>query len=233
MKITSILNESQINELGILKNLKGAVRGAVSGYQAGKLKRKGKTHSARIVNNLRSEFHRLVGGGTEPTYQNLINFLSGHGLSELETIPDPTNTRSTTRNPTVEAVGNQLSAVQIDNIIRAAVRKNYSRIVAAQQGRQLNPAPAAGGSPAPAPTTGGSPAPAPTTGGSPAPAPAPTRRVPANVEAIKRAYSILDPDERAQLKKELDMIDDHDRLASGTNEAVVSKITSKFLGIDL
>ena len=42
--------------------------------------------------------------------------------------------------------------------------------------------------------------------------------VPGNMDSFKKAYSVLDPNEREQLKKDLEVIDDQDRLATGTNE---------------
>lgn len=50
----------------------------------------------------------------------------------------------------------------------------------------------------------------------PKPAAAPT----GNLDAIKKTYASLDPSEREQLKKELDVIDDQERLATGTAESV-------------
>jgi hypothetical protein len=44
---------------------------------------------------------------------------------------------------------------------------------------------------------------------------------------------MLDPNERAELKKQLEIIDDQDRLASGTNESKLTKLHSNYLGIDL
>jgi hypothetical protein len=57
--------------------------------------------------------------------------------------------------------------------------------------------------------------------------------VPGNLDGIKKAYSILDPNEKEQLKKDLEVIDDQDRLATGTNESRRVGMKSNFLGIDL
>lgn len=43
---------------------------------------------------------------------------------------------------------------------------------------------------------------------------------PGSFDNIKKMYSTLDNAEREQLKKELDILDDQDRLASGTNESL-------------
>lgn len=57
-------------------------------------------------------------------------------------------------------------------------------------------------------------------------APAPTTQVrpaaPANLDGIKRAYSTLDPAAREKLKKDLEVIDDRERLATGSNESIES-----------
>lgn len=67
---------------------------------------------------------------------------------------------------------------------------------------------------------------------SPAPLKAPPV-APGGLDGIKKAYSTLDPNEKQQLKKDLEVIDDQDRLASGTNESRRVGIKSSFLGIDL
>jgi hypothetical protein len=72
----------------------------------------------------------------------------------------------------------------------------------------------------------------------PAPAASPTQLksppvAPGGLDGIKKAYSILDPNEKEQLKKDLEVIDDQDRLASGTNESRRVGMKSNFLGIDL
>jgi hypothetical protein len=43
---------------------------------------------------------------------------------------------------------------------------------------------------------------------------------PGNLDSFKKSYSSLDPAEREQLKKDLEVIDDQDRLATGTNESL-------------
>lgn len=67
---------------------------------------------------------------------------------------------------------------------------------------------------------------------SPAPLKAPPA-TPGGLDGIKKAYSTLDPNEKEQLKKDLEVIDDQDRLASGTNESRRVGMKSNFLGIDL
>lgn len=54
---------------------------------------------------------------------------------------------------------------------------------------------------------------------------------------LKKSYEILSPQEREKLKQEFEIIDDHDRLATGTNESkklksnkTVLEFHSKFLG---
>jgi hypothetical protein len=237
MKFNDVLSEAQINELGLLKNIKGAVQGAVSGYKAKKLQSAGSAHSMRIVNNLRAEFQQLVGGGTEPTYQNLIDFLEDQGLGDLDTIPNPSGqqqqpSQSQRIEPTMEAVAGELSAVQIDNIIKDAVKKNYSRIVAAQKGRTVRPSAEKQPETNPQPDPEQSAPPA--NAGNPVTAPQlKSPPVAGNIESIKKAYAMLDAAERAELKNQLEIIDDQDRLASGTNESKTLQVYSKFLGIDL
>lgn len=80
MKLNDILTESQIDELGIAKKIAGGVRGAVTGFKSSRDKRAGMAHSNKIVDNLRKEFMKQVGGGAEPTMQNLLSFLQNQGL---------------------------------------------------------------------------------------------------------------------------------------------------------
>jgi hypothetical protein len=160
MKLNDMLNENQINEFNLLRNVAGAakgaidgggIQGAVSGYKASQASNTGREHSDKIVNKLKNDFMQIVGGGQEATYQNLIDFLSSHGLSDLDTIPDPTQSGGVTglpppaTSPVPEALGSAtLNNRQIDQIISAAVKQNYGRIVAAQKGK-----------PATAPTSNG------------------------------------------------------------------------------
>ena len=74
--------------------------------------------------------------------------------------------------------------------------------------------------------------PAPTTAASPTQLKAPPV-APGSLDGIKKAYSTLDPNEKEQLKRDLEVIDDQDRLASGTNESRRVGMKSNFLGIDL
>ena len=254
MRYNDILNENQINELGIIKNIKGAIQGARAGYQASKLQKKGIEHSGRIVNNIRAEFQQMVGGGIEPTYDNLIDFLQDLGLSDVESIPNPTANAAATlakagqqamgadgvpnlAQAVSEAVAGTLNAKQIDDIIKAAVKKNYARIVAAQKGRTIQTKSV---QPAEQPEEPQQAATATDSGTAPetpqqqAPA-APQRPAPAvkpEIEAIKKAYSMLDQKSRDQLRNELDILDDQERLATGTNESKI-KVMSKFLGREL
>jgi hypothetical protein len=89
MRLNDVLTESQINELGVLDTIGSSIKGAVSGYKANQSKRQGQEHSDRIVANLKRDFMQVVGGGSPATYKNLIDFLTSHGLSDLDTIPDP------------------------------------------------------------------------------------------------------------------------------------------------
>jgi hypothetical protein len=91
MRLDNILSESQINELGIISGIKGAV----SGYKASQSQRKGAEHSDQIVANLKNDFMKLVGGGHPATYDNLIRFLGTHGLKDLDTIVNPTDPHGT------------------------------------------------------------------------------------------------------------------------------------------
>jgi hypothetical protein len=244
MKFNDILSENQVNELGILKNVGSRVKGAVAGYKAKKLQSKGASHAARIVDNLKKEFHQMIGGGMEPTYQSLIDFLADYGLEGLESIPDPTRGQASTAQPpqriepTVEDVGVKLSAIQIDTIIKDAVKKNYARIVAAQQGRTVDRAEPAAPEAEPAAPEAEPAAPAvnPAAATPPATPKPPELKAPpvaGNIGAITKAYSILEPKEREELRKQLDIIDYQDRLASGTNESKLGKVRSQFLGIDI
>jgi hypothetical protein len=56
MKFNDLLNETQVNELGILKNIGGALNKMRSNRQASKLQSKGAAHSGRIADNIRAEF---------------------------------------------------------------------------------------------------------------------------------------------------------------------------------
>ena len=239
MKFNDLLNETQVNELGILKNIGGALNKMRSNRQASKLQSKGASHAGRIADNIRAEFQQMVGGGMEPTYQNLIDFLEDLGLSDLDTIPNPAGgapsvaTPPERIDPTMEAVAGGLNNMQIDKIIKDAVRKNYAKIVAAQQGRsrqQVEPTGDATPEPA-APEQPAAPAPQATT--KPVAPPTMTGPTPTTLDGFKKMYSTLDPKERAALRDQLDIIDDQDRLASGTNESISQPFVSKFLGIAL
>ena len=238
MKFNDLLNETQVNELGILKNIGGALNKVRSNMQASKLQSKGAAHAGRIADNIKAEFQQMVGGGTEPTYQNLIDFLEDLGLSDLDTIPNPAGGAPSVAapperiDPTMEAVAGGLNNVQIDKIIKDAVRKNYSKIVAAQQGRSRPQAePAVDATPEPEqPATPTPTAAAPST---PPSAPSMSGPTPTTLDGFKKMYATLDPKERAALRDQLDIIDDQDRLASGTNESISQPFVSKFLGITL
>jgi len=91
MRLDNILSETQINELGLISGIKGAV----SGYKASQSQRKGAEHSDRIVANLKGDFMKLVGGGQPATYDNLIKFLGTHGLQELDTLTNPSDPTGT------------------------------------------------------------------------------------------------------------------------------------------
>lgn len=242
MKFNDLLNETQVNELGILKNIGGALNKVRSNMQASKLQSKGAAHAGRIADNIRAEFQQMVGGGMEPTYQNLIDFLEDLGLSDLETIPNPAGgspgvaTPPERVDPTMEAVAGGLNNMQIDKIIKDAVRKNYTKIVAAQKGRAVRPQVEPTGTADPEPTTPAqSTTPMPQAAAPTKPASAPTMSGPAptTLDGFKKMYSTLDPKERAALRDQLDIIDDQDRLASGTNESINQPFVSKFLGIAL
>ena len=124
MKFNDLLNETQVNELGILKNIGGALNKVRSNMQASKLQSKGAAHAGRIADNIKAEFQQMVGGGMEPTYQNLIDFLEDLGLSDLDTIPNPAGgapsvaTPPERIDPTMEAVAGGLNNIQIDKIIK-------------------------------------------------------------------------------------------------------------------
>jgi len=242
MKFNDLLNETQVNELGILKNIGGALNKMRSNRQASKLQSKGASHAGRIADNIRAEFQQMVGGGTEPTYQNLIDFLEDLGLSDLETIPNPAGSGSGASTPperiepTMEAVEGELNNVQIDKIIKDAVRKNYSKIVAAQKGRAVRSQsePADDTTPEPAaPEQPATPTPASAVPSTPPSAPSMSGPTPTTLDGFKKMYATLDPKERAALRDQLDIIDDQDRLASGTNESISQPFVSKFLGITL
>jgi hypothetical protein len=239
MKFNDLLNETQVNELGILKNIGGALNKVRSNMQASKLQSKGASHAGRIADNIRAEFQQMVGGGMEPTYQNLIDFLEDLGLSDLDTIPNPAGgapsvaTPPERIDPTMEAVAGGLNNMQIDKIIKDAVRKNYAKIVAAQQGRTARPQVEPTGSADPEPAAPEQPAPQATAPTKPVAPPTMTGPTPTTLDGFKKMYSTLDPKERAALRDQLDIIDDQDRLASGTNESINQPFVSKFLGIAL
>lgn len=91
---------------------------------------------------------------------------------------------------------------RLNAMVQAELQKRQSQ-PAATAGQQAQPA--AGAAPAAAK-------------GAPAMKAPPV--VQGGLDGIKKAYSNLDPAERDQLKKDLDVIDDQDRLASGTNESL-------------
>jgi len=100
MRYNDVLNEEQLDELGIFKDIKAGfkgamdngVKGAVSGFKASQSSRQGEDHSSKIVANLKAEYMKTVGGGNNATYTSLIDFLGSHGLQDLDGITDPSNT---------------------------------------------------------------------------------------------------------------------------------------------
>lgn len=90
MRLNDMLSEEQLDELGFVDKIGSGIKGAVSGFKASQSQRKGEQHSSKIVANLKAEFMKTVGGGNPPTHQNLIDFLSSHGLTDLDSISDPT-----------------------------------------------------------------------------------------------------------------------------------------------
>lgn len=95
MRLNHVMAEEQLNELGLLKKIGAGVTGAISGYKASQSARAGREHSDRIVANLKRDFMKMVGGGHAPTYDNLIRFLSTHGLQDLDKIPNPADPHGT------------------------------------------------------------------------------------------------------------------------------------------
>ena len=103
MRYNDVLNEEQLDELGIFKDIKAGfkgamdngVQGAVSGFKASQSSRQGEEHSSKIVANLKAEYMKTVGGGNKATYTSLIDFLGSHGLQDLDGITDPSNTGTT------------------------------------------------------------------------------------------------------------------------------------------
>ena len=103
MRYNDVLNEEQLDELGIFKDIKAGfkgamdngIQGAVSGFKASQSSRQGEEHSSKIVANLKAEYMKTVGGGNKATYSSLIDFLGSHGLQDLDGIPDPTSTGAT------------------------------------------------------------------------------------------------------------------------------------------
>lgn len=95
MKLNDILTESQIDELGIANRIAAGFRGARAGFKASRDKRQGKKHSERIVDILRKEFMQQIGGGAEPTMQNLLSFLKNQGLDVSSVSSNSTDTGAT------------------------------------------------------------------------------------------------------------------------------------------
>lgn len=108
MRYNDVLNEEQLDELGIVKDIKAGVkgamdngiRGAVSGFNASKSSRQGEEHSSKIIANLKADYMKTVGGGNNATYASLIDFLGSHGLQDLDSIEDPTTASA---NPAIPA----------------------------------------------------------------------------------------------------------------------------------
>lgn len=111
MRYNDVLNEEQLDELGIFKDIKAGfkgamdngVRGAVSGFKASQSSRQGEEHSSKIVANLKAEYMKTVGGGNNATYSSLIDFLGSHGLQDLDSITDPTTAPAQSASPATTA----------------------------------------------------------------------------------------------------------------------------------
>lgn len=127
----------------------------------------------------------------------------GKGSSSSNAAPDdqqPVTTPTTSQQAAGGTAPNQSSADQLKQQLDVAYQQGQRH--ASQQPASTGSAPAAARPVAAAPTLKAPPV------------------ALGNLDSFKKSYSSLDPAEREQLKKDLEVIDDQDRLATGTNESL-------------
>ena len=217
--------------------------------RAGEINKAGKE-----ANKLMSDYQKWIArsGFEGPTKENLIKWMTSQRLPldgrvkqaldkiVIPTTPAPGGPTTPTRiEPTLEAAGGTETPItnqQVSDILSTAlmdISAGGGTAPTASPGAPTSPGVPRTASPTTASSTTTAPASPTTTSTAPAsPAPSAPKSLPvaANLESIKKAYSLLEPAEREQLKKELEIIDDQERLASGTNESVGY---SRFLGMKL
>ena len=128
MQLTEFLTEEQLNELGLLKNLAGAVSGGIAGAKAGWQQAKGKAAVDKMAAHHYNKLLQQSGGGGSANGQidpaDVNSYLQSYGLD--------TNSVPALQSGNANAVKGYITNV---------VQKNYPKILAAQQNRTLPDAP--------------------------------------------------------------------------------------------
>lgn len=130
MKLQEIMESQDLQELGIWQGIKGAAKsigqgiaGAPSQFAAARSTAAGQQKAKAIEKELKNRFLMLAGGSNSRNFVDLQNYLNQYTPPfDLSGISDPTG------------VGADLSDQQLNQLLNQAVRKNFSRILAAQQG---------------------------------------------------------------------------------------------------
>ncbi len=131
MKLVELMESQQLEELGIWKGLKGAaqsigrgIAAAPSAYSAARSTAAGQDKAKRIEKDLKNRFLMLAGGTGSKNFDDLSNFLDQFNFDKSGLV-DPTGS------------GSDLDDLQLNQVLNQAVRKNFSRIIAAQQGQAV------------------------------------------------------------------------------------------------
>lgn len=127
---------------GAVKLGKGAAdlgKRAATAYTTGRQTAVGRKHSSKIVQNLSNDFLQMVGGGTKPTLDNLKDFLISWGFEYLDQLQPSSSAQQSASPGSLFNQGDiKLRNREILDLLKQAVELNYSRIVAAQQGRTVS-----------------------------------------------------------------------------------------------
>lgn len=131
MKLVELMESQDLQELGVWQGIKGAAKSigqgiarAPSQFAAAKSTAAGQEKAKAIEKDLKNRFLMLAGGSGSRKFSDLEAFLDQFNLDKSG-LTDPTGS------------GTDLDDLQLNQLLNQAVRKNFTRIVAAQQGQYI------------------------------------------------------------------------------------------------
>ena len=131
MKLVELMESQDLQELGIWQGIKGAAKSigqgiarAPSQFAAAKSTAAGQQKAKAIEKDLKNRFLMLSGGSGSRKFSDLESFLDQFNLDKSG-LTDPTGS------------GSDLDDLQLNQLLNQAVRKNFTRIIAAQQGQYI------------------------------------------------------------------------------------------------